>query len=290
MLLCITIWNVLAFADITINTYANSNVKTNKSRIRKGALIRPEQVAADPQPDDNNDDEPVRNGRRRTRESKLNQEVVDLNHVYSEYPMDFWWTLSEYIAPDDVGRFALICKATYAITGSVKFWKHLYKQYYRNDIRLPTRLQPDCMARPGGIRACVIRYLYYIYTPFLKQVLERPHRDFHKVTNLYVELFWFTRMATSKWLYFYKLKRKPMDGSLIAESEQLQRGKQKSLKSLRDVYMNSEEGCSLMIVIIFHFIVVMLDACFHQAHCCYSNIGNSNTLFVSSIFKEFSTI
>lgn len=39
-----------------------------------------------------------------------------------------------------------------------------------------------------------------------------------------------------------------MDGSRIAESQLLQRKNAKSLKSLRDVYMNSEEGCSLMIV------------------------------------------
>lgn len=177
-----------------------------------------------------------------------NEPAIDEDHQYNEYPTDLWWLISDYVAPEDVGRFALICRASYTIAGSVKFWKGIYNRYYSPAIRLPTRLQPDCMARPGGLRACVIRSLYYTYTPFLQRLIKHPQQDFHGMTKRYVERFWFTRKANNKWLYFYKLKRKPIPGSRVAESEALQRCTARSLKSLRDVYMNSEEGCSLLIV------------------------------------------
>lgn len=194
--------------------------------------------------DDNLDDKPAM----KTFKNNSNELNVAEHHIFNEFPNDFWWILSEYIVPEDVGRFAMVCKATYSITGSVKFWKTFYNRYYRREIRLPIRLQPDCMARPGGLRACVIRSLYYNYTPFIQRLIIHPQEDFHAMTRRYVDRFWFTRKATSKWLYFYKLRRKPMDGSRIAESELLQRKNGKSLKSLRDVYMNPEEGCSLLIV------------------------------------------
>lgn len=177
-----------------------------------------------------------------------NDKAIQENHQYNNFPIDVWWLISEHIAPDDVNRFALICKATYSIASSINFWKCIYKRHYSLTIRLPTRLQPDCMARPRGLRACVIRSLYYTYTPFLLQLVKHPQQDFHRMTNRYVEQFWFTRKSTNTWLYFYKLKRKPMAGSRLAESELLQRCHSSSVKALRDIYMNSEEGCSLLVV------------------------------------------
>lgn len=51
--------------------------------------------------------------------------------------------------------------------------------YYKYVPNLPERLQPQCMMRQYGLRACVIRALYYNYFPLLNYLLyfrrDRPH-------------------------------------------------------------------------------------------------------------------
>lgn len=44
-----------------------------------------------------------------------------------DYPLDIWFIISEYIQPEAVGKFARICKSSYYVTTTGKFWFHLYK-------------------------------------------------------------------------------------------------------------------------------------------------------------------
>lgn len=46
----------------------------------------------------------------------------------NEYPSDFWYILSNYIRPEDVGRFAGICKNAYDAVNCASFWFSLYKR------------------------------------------------------------------------------------------------------------------------------------------------------------------
>lgn len=50
--------------------------------------------------------------------------TVDL----TKYPADLWFLISGYIRPEDVGRFALICRQSYNVTRSSGFWRQLYRR------------------------------------------------------------------------------------------------------------------------------------------------------------------
>ena len=48
----------------------------------------------------------------------------------SVFPNDFWFLLSEYILPEEVGRFACISHVTRHIVSSQSFWRRMYSRYY----------------------------------------------------------------------------------------------------------------------------------------------------------------
>lgn len=45
-----------------------------------------------------------------------------------EYPVDVWLVLSSYIRPEDVCRFALICRNAWIATCTAVFWTRLYRR------------------------------------------------------------------------------------------------------------------------------------------------------------------
>lgn len=185
-----------------------------------------------------------------TRKSKKSTSIADDSHEYAiVYPNEVWFLISEQIAAEDVGRFALICKQTYHITTTIKFWRHLYLRYYDTNVELPVRLQKDCMIRPGGIRACAIRSLFYTY-PLLVERLNHSfyYQNTDSLINRQLKNYWYQQNGSNRFKYFFKFKRRSVNGSRIYASEQLQRQEHKSMESLRDVYANSEEGCSLLVV------------------------------------------
>lgn len=185
--------------------------------------------------------------------SKITAPATENEHVYNDFPNDIWFLIAEFISPEDVTRFALICKQTYAVTTTLKFWKMLYRRHYKAGVELPIRLQLDCMARPRGIRACTIRSLFFTYPLFVNRTLAQLQPDFHTLVKHRVIQFWFKQVSATKFWYFYKLKRKLQPSSRTHDSEQLQRRDGKSMKALRDVYYNTEEGCSLLMVSAMHF-------------------------------------
>lgn len=240
--------------DISINEYANAVIKPGgRSRIKKKNLLKEEEKLVQFTATDDIADDGMGNFYNNFDKLSVKKEAEEATsgvHQFNVFPNDFWYLLSDHIEPEEVGHFALICRQTYEITKTAKFWKNLYLRYYKPSIPLPIRLQPDCMARSRGLRACSIRSLYYTYEPFTKQLSHHPQQDFHLLAKRYVERFWYVKVQ-NKWFYFYKLKRKLVEGSRAAESEDLFRKNPTSLKSLRDVFWNTEEGCSLLVVNIF---------------------------------------
>lgn len=232
------------FVDISIKEYADANKKCG--RIRKGV---PNAIKSDAVDGDYEAlDEDVTITGKKLAKSKVTKDTVDDDHAYNFFPNDIWFLISEYIQPEDITRFALICKQTYTITTTLKFWKSLYRRHYKPNVELPVRLQLDCMTRPRGIRACTVRSLFFTYPPFVNRVRVQSQQDFHSLIKYRVIQFWFQQINAVKFQYFYKLKRKLPPGSRPYESEQLQRKNGRSIKALRDVYCNSEEGCSLLMV------------------------------------------
>lgn len=55
--------------------------------------------------------------------------VLEYNNHGQDYPLDLWYLIAMYIAPEDVGRFALICRKTNLVVNSVSFWIFLFRRY-----------------------------------------------------------------------------------------------------------------------------------------------------------------
>ena len=67
-----------------------------------------------------------------TREHQNVQETSDepspsSNQLFYVYPFDFWEILGSYIRPEEVGTFARLCHATYAVVNRPNFWLALYR-------------------------------------------------------------------------------------------------------------------------------------------------------------------
>jgi len=54
--------------------------------------------------------------------------IIKNNSYENDYPFDFWYLISMYIPPEDIGRFALICQTTNRIVNTVAFWIALFKK------------------------------------------------------------------------------------------------------------------------------------------------------------------
>lgn len=185
------------------------------------------------------DDDKIRDNQAIKRKlDKVQEPAVD--HVYSNYPVDIWFLISQHIYPEDVCRFASICRTTASICASPGFWFSLYKRYYRkvNESAMPVRLQPDCMVRLRGLRACVIRSLFFTYQPFVDRLPALAKQDFHKLKS-----FWFVScwVAPDKdWTFCYKLRKE------LATISDIVQDSDNCLHNQRDIFANPEKGCKVL--------------------------------------------
>lgn len=227
--------------DVSVKDFADAAISSKKVRIRKhvGKTMTLEQ---------NFEALDIEYPEAPTKPVEKSTEFDDANNNHITYPNEVWFLISEQIQPEDVGRFAMICKQTYHITTTMKFWRNLYLRYYDGDIEMPVRLQKDCMMRPGGIRACTIRSLFYTYPLFVDRLIPSYSQDTNAVLNRRVVNYWYLQLGPEQYRFFYILKRPLVPGSNTYQSDQLQRQDEKSLASLRDIYSNSDEGCSILIV------------------------------------------
>ena len=44
------------------------------------------------------------------------------------YPVDLWYLIGSYVAPEDVRTFACICRDTHIVAHSARFWLSLYRR------------------------------------------------------------------------------------------------------------------------------------------------------------------
>ncbi|XP_012169229.1 putative transmembrane protein 183BP isoform X1 [Bombus affinis] len=166
-----------------------------------------------------------------------------------DYPLDIWFIISEYISPEAVGKFAQICRSSYHVVTTGKFWFHLYKTYYRFVPGLPERLQPQCMVRTHGLRACVIRTLHYTYFSLKKEVdnvsylrQDQPH----SLVKRQCCLMWH-KEGKKRWYFYFKLKELPKANNNSLKLKTKINGKKTDfLEMLEDVAVNLEEGCKIL--------------------------------------------
>lgn len=229
------------YLDVSVKDFADAAISSKKVRIRKhlGKTLTLEQ---------NFEALDIEYPEAKTKPIETSTELDEANNNHVIYPNEVWFLISEKIQPEDVGRFALICKQTYHITTTMKFWRSLYLRYYNPSAEMPVRLQKDCMIRPGGIRACTIRSLFYTYPLFVDRLVPTYSQDTNTVLNRRVVNYWYQQLGPEQFRFFYILKRPLVPGSNTYQSDQLQRQGEKSLASLRDIYSNADEGCSILIV------------------------------------------
>ncbi|XP_053698259.1 transmembrane protein 183-like [Sabethes cyaneus] len=179
--------------------------------------------------------------------SELDHSTDTQQESHCDYVIDIWYIISEHILPEDVCRFALICRKTAEVVQSARFWRHLYRKHCNVFVEdLPGRLQPVNMSMLRGLRACTIRCLFYTYPPFVRRISISTFTDPHRIAGRQLVFSWH-RKCRGGWNYYFKLKARLIPGSRTARSLAMQEQKA-SLDYLKDIYMNPEEGCQLLIV------------------------------------------
>ncbi|CAH2220776.1 transmembrane 183A isoform X1 [Pelobates cultripes] len=191
------------------------------------------------------------------KKSKKNKENSIVDRTGDDYPIDIWLVLSGYIRPEDVLKFALICKNAWIVTCTAAFWMRLYKRHYCVNVYLPVRLLPECICRLRSLRACVIRSLYHLYEPFCSRVAKSPQIPESTpctLANSKCLLFWCRKVTGSKseamWEFNFKFKKQPprlknhCPNQLQPPSE------------YKEVHFNPDNDCFLLKVSTLNFIFI----------------------------------
>lgn len=128
------------------------------------------------------------------------------------YPEIVWYLISPYIKPEEIGNFARINKATYAITHRESFWRALYKRYCQNNPKLPEKLRIENSYKLYGLKQRVIRALYHTYDVFIKRVLQQASQDSrpHQLVKRRCVNVWYCKGA-SYWVVYFKLKKSNLE-------------------------------------------------------------------------------
>lgn len=256
--------------DVTLNDFANASVQGSKGRLRKSRTTIPtlDERNWDSDIEDVNSDGETKSTDKKTRSRKKTISETDENG-FKTYPIDIWHIISHYIKPEDVGRFAAICKGSNAVVNSPSFWFNLYRRYYQPVKEMPERLQPECMTRLYELKSCVIRALYYTYPPFASKFQPDINKQLSNVgvpnnsVQIYTPLLvkrkclsvWSKEAGDVGWQCNFILKRENF--AAIYASRNIPR-KKDLFAMLDDISANKEEGCVLLQVKFKKFIVTPL--------------------------------
>lgn len=163
---------------------------------------------------------------------------------------EIWMEISKHVRPEDVASFAGICKTTYNITRRASFWFHMYKKhgpkvqrFGKITVDVPMRLRPESMVRRGGLRACVIRTLFYTYPPFVRRLeINDRNLELTSFTRRFKVLqMWHVQMKPRLFAYFFRLEA-PIPSTVIDGAFVQCRD------PLRNVLDNPEEGRLILYV------------------------------------------
>uniref|UniRef100_A0A3Q0TCS8 Transmembrane protein 183A n=1 Tax=Amphilophus citrinellus TaxID=61819 RepID=A0A3Q0TCS8_AMPCI len=173
-----------------------------------------------------------------------------------DYPVDIWLVLSSYIRPEDVCRFALICRNAWTVTCTAAFWTRLYRRHYRIDVELPFRLQLGSIEKMRFLRACVIRSLFHLYEPFTLRVSKiplLPESTPTTVLNSKCLLFWVKKVSGTRsetlWEFNFKFLKQVTGKNGCAKSLLMPR-------QYEDVHMNPDSDCYVLQVTTLNFIFI----------------------------------
>jgi len=180
--------------------------------------------------------------------------------AYRVLPIDFWHMLANYIPPQEIGLFALICRAAHSVTWTHAFWRRLYQRvcHAATQDQLPQRLSTSTLLhRPRGLRACVIRALHITHQPFVTAARASGWPDPQKLIGATCMLHWTKKSAQKQVTFFFKLRDASVDGrgvtrERIEAKEDWYRetgedvDQESFLEEMSDIGHNPEEGCRVM--------------------------------------------
>lgn len=226
----------------TVDEVLTSAVSVNGVALENGDDV-------DPEDEEENQSKGVH--KKKSKRRKENSESSD----GQEYPMDIWLMLSSYIRPEDICRFALICRNAWTVTCTAAFWSRLYKRYYDKDADLPLRLQPDSIERMRCLRARVIRALFHLYEPFtlrISQVPPLPETTPTTLLNSKCLLFCVKKLSGTRpeplWEFNFKF---------VKQHGHYKNGHAKVLclpRQYEDVHRNPDSDCYILQVTTLNFI------------------------------------
>ncbi|XP_067655626.1 transmembrane protein 183-like isoform X1 [Haliotis asinina] len=275
------------FSDVTLNDYANADKGGGSTyRVKKGAARAIEkevrQLMKEPAgslatvgedlswfekdledfhigTEDDKDQTVEENGecevvetRRRRRKTKSQSEGDEKGLVY---PYDLWYQLSLHVHPEDVGRFAGICRTACCLVYSSAFWRNMYLRYFEKSVKLPDDLQPSNIERIRGLRARVIRSMFYLYRPLADRTtpLVPFENEPHQLQGQRCHLSWH-QPVKNMWNFCFKFTKgqpstRPFLPTKMATKNDL-------LPGYNDLFYNTEDGCRILQVTVQNFVSI----------------------------------
>lgn len=271
-------------ADFTLNEFANADLKVTPSksgRVKKSAantaalnlvakrlsskenmeLLWDEKNLSDYSDDEtltiefNEVDDNIENGDATTKKKKKLSKLLVAQSEGKIYPSDLWHLISDYITPESVSTFALLCHDSHRVTHTASFWQRLYKRCYKADVEVPSRLQPHCVRRVHGVRSLVIAAMFHFYPPFVQrlQMLAPMEADPDQLLGARCLLVWYAKVK-DLWHFYFKFRRLVQRPCWLRHQ-----GPVTDLLAADDVCYNPEENCCVLQVVLQHF--VSLPAC-----------------------------
>jgi len=186
--------------------------------------------------------------------------VADSSTIGNVYPVDLWFLIGQFIRPEDVSSFALVCRGAHEVSHSAQFWQKLYNRHYNPSVNLPLVLSPQSITRVHGLKGRVVRALHYFYPPYVSRTSRLVHLDSYPdtVSHSLVSLEclesavcclqWFVRVK-QMWHFYWKFSR---PGRFTCR--QRKDDKQESLLSAPDVSYNKDVGCVVLQAICPNFV------------------------------------
>jgi len=166
------------------------------------------------------ENEPTLEKKTRSKGSKKNARKKDVANADSSecgftYPLDVWCLLAQYIRPEHVQSFALICKGARDATNTRTFWLRIYNRYIGQPKKLPERLQPDRIECRPGLRARIVRALFHGYEPLRTRMTSSSGiTDPSVLESRMCISMWYKQAVCKKqnnkkiWVFYFKFSQK----------------------------------------------------------------------------------
>lgn len=200
-------------------------LKKNLTEMAKYLLIEPEWDERNW--DDDDDEEPIQ---MKKPPQIQRQTPIKRQTTGKDYPMDLWYLIASYINPEDVGRFALLCRSANRVVKSTAFWMRMFQKFDSKQFKRYSRIlvKEDVPI----VQHFVIRSLYQDYPLFRSRWDKREiiQKDPHfLVSSRCVRIWYSTRtVAPDGFDYYFQFRfdqpATPLikaKSSLIQNSDQL---------------------------------------------------------------------